>query len=504
MRRWERIQLAWPGAEVPDGWRAWLRDRAGPSEPVRVELAANVLDTPTAELAAAGLVARASSWAAVRTIEIAAIPIDPEITLDDGISIALAPRDDPATVLPQLLARTLSIRVTERPRSIFELHVARERWPIRLEDFEAELCIDRVDVRVSGVSIGILGELVLEKIHGPSASFAALGHALAELPLLEPAAATIVERARALVGLPAVQWPGKPPEPEPDAELGDAARQLWASMWASALAHEQGVRAGLDPEQVHKMRVALRRLRTALRVFAGAFEGAPAGEWRDELRWLGRLLGDVRDLDVHRLALPHWQARFSEAPADGWGELDRRLVARRMVAHAKLVEALDGPRRHALDRLAQACLCAPARSSTSVADAMPRLVSKQVRRCRSAYSRLRERGTVELAHRLRIRIKNLRYTLEFLRATEPVRFPVHARALAEAQDQLGQLQDAVQTGRLARELALAEPEQSIVRQALGALVGFGAASEQAARSIAMETVEAADLDARLHDLDLDD
>jgi CHAD domain-containing protein len=275
-------------------------------------------------------------------------------------------------------------------------------------------------------------------------------------------------------------------------------------LWTAALAHEPGVRAGLDPEQVHKMRVAMRRLRTALRVFAGAFDGAPSSEWRDELRWLGQLLGTVRDLDVHRLELPEWRVRFSEAPPEGWEELDHRLAARRALARVQLLEALDSPRRRAIDRLAQRCLAAPTLCSTSVAHAMPRLVSAQVHRCRSSLSRLRDRGTVELAHRLRIRIKNLRYTLEFLRETAPQRFPEHARALAEAQDELGRLQDAVQTGRLARDLALTEPVQSIVRHGLGALVGFGLASEHAARPIAIAAAEAADLDARLRDLDLDD
>jgi CHAD domain-containing protein len=124
-----------------------------------------------------------------------------------------------------------------------------------------------------------------------------------------------------------------------------------------------------------------------------------------------------------------------------------------------------------------------------------------VKRCRSTLARLREHGTIELAHRLRIRVKNVRYTLEFLRETAPDRFIARARTLADVQEELGALQDAVQTGRLAQSLAVVEPSTSIVRHALGALVGFGAASERAARPIATMVVDNLDLDACLRDLE---
>ena len=98
-------------------------------------------------------------------------------------------------------------------------------------------------------------------------------------------------------------------------------------------------------------------------------------------------------------------------------------------------------------------------------------------------------------------MKNLRYTLEFLREVKPERYAEHARVLEEVQEELGSLQDAVQTGRLARELARVQPPTSIARHALGALVGFGAASESAARAIATAAVERIDLAGRLRELE---
>jgi len=52
-----------------------------------------------------------------------------------------------------------------------------------------------------------------------------------------------------------------------------------------------GALAGADPEYLHQIRVALRRLRTAFDVFADALPGPAAAELLGELRWLRRALG---------------------------------------------------------------------------------------------------------------------------------------------------------------------------------------------------------------------
>ena len=58
------------------------------------------------------------------------------------------------------------------------------------------------------------------------------------------------------------------------------------------------VRAGEDPEGVHKARVAARRLRSDLRTFRPYLDRDWADALRDEIGWLGRLLGPVRDAEV--------------------------------------------------------------------------------------------------------------------------------------------------------------------------------------------------------------
>src|ERR1700682_1745703 len=64
--------------------------------------------------------------------------------------------------------------------------------------------------------------------------------------------------------------------------------------------HEAGARLGTDPEDVHEMRTAVRRLRAILRAVQSAFDRAWVESLRSELDWLGTVLGAVRDLDVLR------------------------------------------------------------------------------------------------------------------------------------------------------------------------------------------------------------
>src|SRR5262245_64665125 len=73
-------------------------------------------------------------------------------------------------------------------------------------------------------------------------------------------------------------------------DLGAQVRRL--------LLHGPGVRLGEDPEELHQMRVATRRVRAFLRAGRPLLDQSWSELLRDELAWLGRALGPARDLDV--------------------------------------------------------------------------------------------------------------------------------------------------------------------------------------------------------------
>src|SRR4028119_1683211 len=80
--------------------------------------------------------------------------------------------------------------------------------------------------------------------------------------------------------------------------LGELAFAVLRKQFAAMRAHEPGTRLGEDSEELHDMRVATRRMRAALKLFSAALP-EQADFYRNELKWVAGVLGEVRDLDVH-------------------------------------------------------------------------------------------------------------------------------------------------------------------------------------------------------------
>ena len=103
-----------------------------------------------------------------------------------------------------------------------------------------------------------------------------------------------------------------PTEIGPELNLGELAYAVLRRQLAVLRAKEPGTRLGEDPEELHDMRVATRRLRAALDLFAEVLP-IRSRNFRGELGWLAGVLGAVRDLDVQLEA----QAAMVRAGARG-------------------------------------------------------------------------------------------------------------------------------------------------------------------------------------------
>lgn len=474
------------------------------SAPVEVRHFDQYLDTRLDELAAAGLAARCRESAGLRTVEVKPVLLAPELVMvRPEYTQAVTPGKDPGDVVRAMVERDLSLPLSEPPREVLTLVTRRRRYALGLTDCEIELCFDRVEARESHGRSAHFSEIELELRGGSEQRLRELGRTLSRRPGLSESEQSKYERARGLLGLSAFRYGPRLPVLSPQASLVDGARELARALWAIGRAHEPGVRVGLDPEHVHKMRVALRRLRTAIRVFEDAFDPEAAEAWRDELRWLGRCLGEVRDFDVYRIALARWRERFEEAGAEGWDDVEARLMRRRRRGRDALLIALASERRAGLEQLAERCLQPPTRPvRDTIEAAAPRVLARRIERCHRALARLRHDGTVERAHALRIEIKNTRYALEFLRAALPFEVDEHVDAITRVQDELGDLQDAAQTARVADELVHMAPlPSSRAALALGWLVGYGRAQAESAAAIAEDVVRRLELELRLAQID---
>jgi CHAD domain-containing protein len=194
------------------------------------------------------------------------------------------------------------------------------------------------------------------------------------------------------------------------------------------------IRSSEDPEAVHDFRVAIRRLRSALRTARDLFDGVWVDDLRAELKWLAGEFGTLRDLDVLLGGVRHDAGRDA-AP------VLKLLEAERRRARKRALRTLSTERYVALlDRLSTAVEAPPVRASElSLEDA----VAREYRQLRRAAKKLGAKSTADAVHTARIRAKRARYAAEL---AEPVVGKPARRYITESkrfQDVVGAHQDSV-------------------------------------------------------------
>jgi CHAD domain-containing protein len=243
-----------------------------------------------------------------------------------------------------------------------------------------------------------------------------------------------------------------------DSSVGDVAFAVLRRNVAALLAHEPGTRLGEDIEELHDMRVATRRLRAALALFADSLP-VRAAHLRTELGWLADVLGAVRDLDVQLERLDGWAEEVPTADRSALVELSALLGHERDRARRALLEALDSPRYERLVAgfTAMARQGPSRRSPTAQAPAavvLPELLHSRHRAVTKAARRARRTGGAQDFHRVRIRCKRLRYALEFASGVYEGRTRPVVKSVVRVQDLLGAMQDADVAARRLHDLAL--------------------------------------------------
>jgi CHAD domain-containing protein len=181
------------------------------------------------------------------------------------------------------------------------------------------------------------------RLRGPPAGvLATMRDLAAAMPALPPCAAVAeVARAMALGTTPRPRRLGAP-RLDPTLGVEEALCRVIGHLAEVLAWYAPVAAAGKDPTGVHQMRVALRRLRSALRAFRGAADGPELRDFDGRLKALASLLGPARDWDVFLAGLG---AELAEAmPGDP--RIDALLHEarrRRAAAYADLVEGLHGP-----------------------------------------------------------------------------------------------------------------------------------------------------------------
>jgi CHAD domain-containing protein len=423
----------------------------GVSPPVLLRETAVYYDTSDLRLTRwdCGLRHRASdAW----TVKLAASGDGPalvrrEFRFDD------APGRPPSAALDLLLGVTRG----EALEPVARLRTIRRR--VRLLDatgaWIAEVTDDRVAVldgrrvarRFREVEVEFAGHCPLELVEGIVARLRRAGTGPAH---------RIAKHLRAL-GLESGVVPEVPiPEVGPDDAAAQVVRRTIARCVTALVRRDAGVRVDEDVEDVHRMRVATRRLRSYLRTFRPLLDEDWARGLQEDLRWLGRELGPVRDGDVLSERFHTAAAALPDAERRAAKDLLEHLAQLRQGDLRRLLEALrSGRYLELLGRLVEAARAPRVRPEAQqpARGVLAPLVQARWERLSRSVSQLGSEPDAEELHAVRIRAKHARYAAE---AVTPVfggsarRF---ARALRRVQQSLGQHQDAVVAIRWLREAA---------------------------------------------------
>lgn len=435
--------------------------------PTRRKLLSLYFDTPDFALSRRGIALRLRRigyhW--VQTLKAESVNVGSLTTRPEWEVHVTGNRPDLAVLPPEARALLAGIEAGSLAHC-FSTEFTRTAWHLEREQGAMEIALDQGAV-IAGEAREPISEVEFELKAGADAHlFEVAGGFLETLPFtLEPRSKA--ERGYLLAGV-------RRPEPargeRPKLAAGQDAGSAWRAMLASALSHlianVPGTLVGADPEYLHQMRVAARRLRALLSLARGL--SLDESLWADDLRWLMGELSSARDWDVFatetcpRLSLP-WAGEprvraFSEA-----------IMVRRARANEDARAALTSGRfvrlvLEAEEAMAQVPILDRGVEAWAVEVLDQRL--KRLKRRGKEFDRLDAAGL----HALRIAAKRLRYSAEAFAALREKKASPYLAALADLQDTLGVANDRVTARRL-----LAEFIDSPHAYAAGLLEGYMAA-----------------------------
>lgn len=358
---------------------------------------------------------------------------------------------------PGLIALFSDEALRQRLHPVFVTEFNRTVWLLETETGDqVEMALDRGEIH-AGQSIATICEVELELKAGSPAALYELALALQEDMPLSPENASKAERGYALCAAPLPQPAVKAAQPELAREMTvDAAFRAIAWNCIGQLQDNQSrLLQGYDPELVHQMRVAVRRLRSALGLFAAAAPGIRDAGLIEDLRWLASQLGAARDWDVFLgEILPPVIAALPDE--EGLAGLQRQAekICREKREQACLAAA--GQRYNEIMlRLGAWLWRAPWRTTIATAGLDRPVPVFAARMLNRRYRQVCRRGrqlqalTVEQRHVLRIAAKKLRYAAEFFSGLYPDKATKrYIQALSQLQDEFGALNDQAVAGQL--------------------------------------------------------
>ena len=369
---------------------------------------------------------------------------------------------------------------------IFSTLVTRQAIPLSFKGTKLELAFDQ-GVITAGDRERPVSEIEIELEKGEAARLHELALELLDVAPLRWSTASKFERGYALArGTPPPISKAPSSALTQDTTLDAAIAAILAGCQRHLLANEFAAEDGRDPEAVHQMRVALRRMRAGFALFRRELETEGFKPHDREAKWIAHKLGTCRNWDVFetetlaKAKIEEAEHRVLEGAAEpkrdeSYGALRKAFAGRRyarfQLSLGHFIECGDW--RSELDRPMGTQLAEPAaKFARSPLDALLRKARRKGKRF--------EKLSLRKRHRLRVALKELRYAIEFF---EPLfrkaKAKKYGKKVALLQKLLGKDSDAITTNALLRELAETASSSSL-RDAADALEAWQNEERQAA------------------------
>lgn len=358
--------------------------------------------------------------------------------------------------------RALLDDARDRLAPVFTTDFRRQAWQIACGDSLIEMALDRGRISAHERSTGIC-EVELELISGRVDDIFELTRQLQQHLPLHPDVASKAERGyRLFRNEPEQAFRAKPLPIHADQTPVEAFRTIALGCLEHFQRNEAGLLAGGEPEFIHQARVALRRLRSAIKLFAPVLPENFVAAYGQSWQTLAGALGEARNWDVFLVetlppiinAFPHnhdvhrlhneAKRRVKAARRAITSLLSVKEYPRLMVEFTAAVHALSDTVNTPLKRFASERIAAHTRS---------------VRKLAERYDELDD----EQRHIMRLRFKKLRYALEFMTPLLPARqMKRYLETLSALQEALGLINDQV-TARLLIDEALGDKRGTVAQ-----------------------------------------
>ena len=252
--------------------------------------------------------------------------------------------------------------------------------------------------------------------------------------------------------------------------VADAFVLLATSISGEAVCRVRKLNSSAGPEDLHKLRVAMRRLRTLWWAYEPLLDKKEAKLHRREFKSLADAAGRTRDWDVLRELIAAADASEKHAFASLIAAIDEHRAealsfSLRAIANAGVERILEQALADARLHLDAQCAARPVASfAEERVQVAEEALQKRVKRAISA-----DGSDYAALHEVRIAGKKLRYLLQFF---APVLQSVHQAVierLTVVQDELGTLNDQVTSEALLREYAFQLGDAKRVKQAIAYL-----------------------------------